>query len=194
MLAAARVGYAKGRISGGGGGTTLVSDAFNRADNGSSLGTADVGGAWTAAAGTWGIASNKARAFNGGSQSFAYIDAGAADCTVSVTMSGTLNSGGGICFRFQDTSNTWFIDSDSGGPALWKVIAGSYTQVVNGLGSATLVAGDILSIVLNGSSFDIKKNGTSIYTTTQTQLQTATKHGLRDYGAVALMDNFSVTT
>jgi len=175
------------------GGSTLVSDAFNRADSGSSLGTADVGGAWTAHSGTWGIETNKARCFSGGNQSFATIDAGVSDCTIAVTMSATLNAGGGITFRFQDTSNTWFIDSDSGGPALWKVIAGSYTQVVNGLGGVTLSAGDILSIVLAGNDFDIKKNGSSIYTTSQSQLASATRHGLRDYGAGARFDDFTLT-
>lgn len=37
-----------------------ASDAFTRADNAASLGTADVGGAWTAHVGTWGIIGGKA--------------------------------------------------------------------------------------------------------------------------------------
>jgi hypothetical protein len=176
--------------------TTLpvnITDAFNRADNASSLGTTDTGQTWSAAAGTWGIASNKARCFTAGNQSFAVVESGASDCTIAVTVSGTLNAGGGITFRHQDVNNTWFVDSDSGGPGLWKVISGSYTQVVANLGGTSLVAGDVLSVVLSGSSVIVKRNGTTLYSGTQTQLQTATKHGLRDYGAGIRLDDFSIT-
>lgn len=51
------------------------SDTFTRADSAVSMGTADVGGAWTSGRGTWGIQSNKAYHVSGtlGNIDFAYL-------------------------------------------------------------------------------------------------------------------------
>ena len=176
--------------SGGGGGAT-VSDTFNRADNASSLGTSDSGHVWSALLGTWGISSNKAYKPSGAGQSFAVVDSGLSDCTIDVTVSGTLTAGGGITFRATDASNLWFVEMDVGQTLLYKVEAGGYNAPVTGM--ATFSVGDVMSVVLSGTSISIEKNGTQIGSHTSSFNQTATKHGLRAYGNAVTFDDFSVT-
>lgn len=174
-----------------GGAAASVSDSFNRADNASSLGTADTGQVWSALLGTWGISGNKAYKPSGAGQSFAVVESGLADCTIAVTVSGTLTAGGGICFRATDANNLWFVEMDVGQTLLYKVQAGGYSAPVTGM--ATFAVGDVMSVVLSGSSISVRKNGAQIGSHTSTFNQSATKQGLRAYGNAVQFDDFSVT-
>lgn len=181
-------------VASGGGGGSLVSDSFNRANNTSSLGTADSGHVWTALAGTWGIDTNRARKYSPGAQGYAVIDAGVANGTVQATLQGTVSSGGagggGVAFRMTDANNGWFTEADGTSGYLYKVAGGGFSIVASYGG---WVVGDVVSVVLSGTSIIVKKNGVQVASVTDSFNSTATKHGLRDYGGNIRLDDFSVT-
>lgn len=186
MLASARLRT----VTPSSGSTIYVSDTFTRADSSSSLGTADTGQAWTALAGTWGISSNKAYKVTASAQGYAVIDSLHADCTVAVTVSGaSMTAGGGVTFRASDASNLWFVDIDGTGSSIYKNQTGSLTNMLSGMAGFT--AGDVMSVVLLGTSIIVKKNGTQIGSLTNSFNSTATKHGLRDYTGTVRLDDFS---
>lgn len=169
-------------------GGALVQDSFDRANG--AIGTADSGQTWSVLSGNWTVESNKARNTFGGTQSFCVIDAGIADCTLEVTVSGTLNSGGGIAFRFTDANNGLFIEIANGSQTvIYKLQGGGFTQL--SIISMSWAAGDVMTVVLSGTSITLKKNGVVAGSTTSSFNQTATKHGLRDFGAVIRFDDFS---
>jgi hypothetical protein len=181
---------------------TQVLDTFTRADATSPLGTADSGQTWTAAVGTWGISSNQAytsAANSSGSQgALAVVDAGTADCTITLDVNNVSvsNTQGGIVFRYVDNSNFWcFIRYDNGGTQQWyldRIVGGSSTAVATAnAGSGTT---DTLQVLLSGSSIVCKLNGTTVTTQTDSTFVTATKHGLNIYNSTGVrLDNFSLT-
>lgn len=174
------------------GASAIVSDSFTRANSATSLGTADTGQAWVPLSDTWGITSNTAYKVTASNQGYVVIDSGVSDCTITVTVSGTTTAGGGITFRATDVSNLWFVECGSGASSVYKSQTGSgLTQMASGW--AAFAAGDVMSVVLSGTSINVKKNGTSIGTLTNAFNQTATKHGLRDYTGTIRLDDFSVT-
>lgn len=83
-----------------------VSDSFDRADSASTLGSADVGGAWTAWAGTWGISSNKGYLVTTTDDARAYLDGLVPDgtLTVDITQSAT-RCFAGVSLRGVDANN-----------------------------------------------------------------------------------------
>jgi len=169
---------------------TAVSDAFTRANSTSVLGNADTGQAWSVLSGTWGIDSNQAYISNGSTQSYAVIDSTLADCIISVKLNGTLSSGGGITFRALDVSHLWFTEVVSGTSYLYRCNGGGPSMIAD-MGVSWSV-GDVMTIALRGSSIVVKKNGTQVFTYTDSTFSTYTKHGLRDYGGVIRLDDFSV--
>jgi len=167
-----------------------LSDAFNRADNSSSLGTADTGQTWTALNGTWGIDTNKARNYSPGTQAFATVDTGSANITAQLVVTGGTSSGGGITFRAVDLNNLWFTECDSGQMLLYRVQSGSYTQIITGMPAVS--SGDVIQVITQGNLITIFRNGSQVGQTTQSFNNTATKHGLRDYGGAIRLDDFTL--
>lgn len=157
--------------------TTYVSDTFNRADSAVSLGSADVGGAWTASVGTWGISSNVAYQVADAGQDVAQIDSTVANCTIRCTYSVASPNSQRIIFRFSDTSNYWLLQTE-GGTAykLYKYVAAAFTLA--GTYSTTPANGDVLMIVLNGNQIDAYLNGVLRISTTDAHNSTATRHGI----------------
>lgn len=177
-------------------GTTLISDSFNRADSAVSLGSADVGGAWTAEAGTWGIASNRGYKATVNQQGYASIDTGVSDnidleCTFPVA--GT--AGGGILIRSNGlNADGWFVEACAS-PAVFYF---HQTATLNGLYNlpANYGAGDTLKVQVRGNVYTFLKNGAAngSYTDASNFFLTNTRHGLRDYGGTARFENFTVVT
>lgn len=169
--------------------TAVVSDSFDRGDSSTSLGSADVGGAWTAFAGTWGISSNKAYHVSTFADGFASIDSGLGDCTIYLTLS-TVGAGG-ILFREQDTTHYWFVEATATDCKVYRS-DGFGGNLISNLG-ASFANGDIMKVVLAGSSIKVYKNGSQIGSTiTDSTYASATKHGLRDYTGSARYNDFSV--
>jgi len=156
---------------------TLASDTFTRADSPSSLGTADLGGAWSALQGTWGISSNQAYlvATDGTNRAAAVLDTGTADGTIQVTFA-NLQDGNRLVFRATDALNQWTVEVDSTSMILSKIVASVGTIVANIAG--TFVSGDKMRVELFGPSIKVFQNATLLTAQTDTFQQTATKHGI----------------
>lgn len=183
----------------------IVSDSFNRANNLLTLGNADTGQTWivpadSQIAGTpvWGIISNTAYVPVPVNKDIAFVDAGVADGTIQVTIATTGGAASdlGVVFRYVDNANFWYANIENITPSynLWQVVAGSFNQPTTG--TTTVADGDVLSVVLSGTSITFKKNGTTLNTLTDATFQTATRHGIIDATGLGLVrfDDFSVTT
>ena len=171
---------------------TPITDSFDRADSTTTMGNTDTGQTWVPNAGTWGITSNTAYLQAGSGQNTTVVDSGVSDCTVGFTIS-TYAANLGFCLRSQNDSNHLLV-TFGGGIALevYTKIANSFTVIASN--STTVTSGDAVSVVLSGTSIVVKKNGTTVLSTTSSSFQTETKHGLRNFGATAARFNdFSVT-
>lgn len=169
-----------------------VEDLFTRADNASSAGSAPTGQAWTAHLCTFGIASNELyQASNCGGSGIKYgiatVDPGAVgDVAVDITTAQTGNTvSAGLIFRYVDTSNFWtfFCNKSSGGTVQWflqKTIANVTTTISNGSSGScfgTSMVGS-LAVVDDGSTLDVKLSGSTVYTGSQSELNSATRVGV----------------
>lgn len=179
------------------------SDNFNRADNASSLGyssgesrlwqTASTNGAPTFGISGNALALTAATAGN----AIAFQECYVSDGTLTATMlaTGTVK-GGGLAFRIQDGSNYYYLArQNASGPnfyyTLLKRVAGSAT-ILNT--STTLItAGDVMSVVMNGSSIIVKVNGATLFSVTDTTFVTGTKHGVYTAGTGSL-DGIKIDT
>jgi hypothetical protein len=175
-------------------------DNFNRADSSAALGTpSDGGSAWVSqfsGGGVgWGISGNKGYdQYDAGGTGIATLDSSSADTTVQATLSAVGNEIG-LVARFSDTSNYLFIRArSSDGYTLFKRVAGSATSLGNYAG--TPANGDVLALVMSGSSLTVQVNGVSRITATDSFNNTATLHGLWAFNAYttsARWDDFSIT-
>lgn len=171
-----------------------VIDSFNRADNASSLGTADSGHVWTAINGTWGIASNQGRCVSTTTDPVAVVETGASDVTVEFTLAAI--DDGGVAFRVADNNN--YLEAQlNAGPSrvqVWRKQSGSFTQLASvALGTAP-ANGDVIKVVLIGSSIEVFRNGVSVLSTTSAFNQSVTRHGiyLERGGSTCRIDSFSI--
>src|SRR5690242_18710328 len=90
----------------------IASDNFNRADDPTSLGTADTGQTWTSVTGTWGISSAQAVHFDSSGTGRAVLETGFTDCITKITLVnptsvGTGGGGMGLICRYFDTTHYW---------------------------------------------------------------------------------------
>lgn len=179
-------------------GGIIVSDSFDRGDTLSphSLGNADTGQLWTAHDGEWGISADRAYCpVNGaGAANHATVDAGVSDAIVQVTFS-TFGERAGLVCRFVDVDNFLQVWGDGSTPwALYKFVAG----VVTALGSSAVnsAAGDVVRVVLAGSSVKVSINSALQIDVTEAAHQSATRYGLRTLNHAASpntrFDDFSV--
>jgi hypothetical protein len=127
-----------------------LSDGFNRADSAVTLGSADVGGAWTAHLGTWGVSGNRAYLAAAGSPSdnvvslsSAYLADGYVEADLTLS---TVRANAGLVFRSLD-NNTFLMARLVKTPAngndiieLYKRVSGTYTQLA-AVSAAGLVLG-----------------------------------------------------
>lgn len=174
--------------------TTIISDDFNRADNASSMGTADTGQVWPSpgyAFSYWGISANRAYVGTqpGSLNNCISLDSGHADCTVSVALP-VLGTNGGPALRITDENNFFYVNAQAG--QLWRNQTGGSSQI--GSNFTPAVAGDTVSLTASGTTLTVKINGTQVLQVTDSFNQTATRVGLRTYNdTVIRFDTFRVT-
>lgn len=155
-----------------------ILDTFTRPDSATSAGVATNGLTWTAVNGVWGISNGCIYSASGTGARLITVDPGIANGTIDVDID-TPADYSGVMFRCIDASNHLWVQNLPGGAiALWKRVGGTSTQIQAVAGQG-LVAGDRLTVVLNGSSVVVKRNGATIITATVTDLQAATKYGFR---------------
>lgn len=170
----------------------LILDTFSRADNASSLGSAETGQAWTARVGTWGVSGGKAYQPGGTSEALASLNSGASDYTATVDV--TWQNAEGLLLRYVDTNNYLFADIHSTGARLVRKLTGSTSVLATG--AFTPVAGTtyVLRARVVGSQVTVWVDGVERISTTDSNFLTSTRQGLRAHTATtARLDNFRVT-
>lgn len=166
---------------------TLVADSFTRADSASSLGTADVGGAWTSLAGTWGISGNKAYLPSAGAEAWAVHDTGRADIDMQVTVAAPTVSNQGLCWRMASAGNGYRLAFSSGGTLkLFRVTGGTSTEIAAATGVRVPTTGDVVRVTAYGSTHRVYRNADKVLEVSDSTYLTETRHGLWGYlGATA---------
>ncbi|QWY79661.1 hydrolase [Arthrobacter phage Persistence] len=174
---------------------TYSADSFDRA-NSSTLGTTTTGGyAWTTAnPANWSIASNQLTVNSTASTApnDCLINDGQSDGTITVTKADV--SASGIAFRISADGLTGYLLYKSGSAyqLAKRTGAAAYTNLVLTSG-ITPASGDVIKIVLNGSSIVVKVNGATAITTTDASYA-GTRHGLwANSGVSGAFDNWSHT-
>lgn len=160
-------------------------DSFNRANG--AAGSTEVGGyAWTANPtgdqASWGINSNRMSKLNTfvlTAPKELLIDDGQANGTIKVTFVSANTGVSGIAFRVTSDLSSGFLasrDSASGTYTIKHRSGTTYTTLYTSSGIGA--AGDVVQVVLNGTSISLKVNGTTLTTITSSLSLTGTKHGL----------------
>lgn len=168
------------------------SDTFNRADNGTTMGTpSDGGSAWYEAPLDWGIVSNQAYTFIEAGNAIAVLDASESNVQVQVTLSGT-QGGGGIVFRAVDENDFMLATINSVGGSIYKVVGGTYTSL--GSNTWTAVAGDVWKVTVDSSNnITLYQSGVSRIALNDATHATNTKHGIMAHNTTTLFfDDFSI--
>lgn len=184
-----------------GGPTTYAADTFTRADS-SSLGSTETGSlAWaTAGVGTWSIASNKLAVTSGSdSETQAVVNTSQSDGTITLTRSSASGASyfSGVVFRAADavagsSAYLLFLLSGTTYSLRKRTALDTFTEIATGSGGSG--DGDVVTIVLSGSSIIVKINGTQIISITDSSY-TGTRHGAFTWGTgSATFDGFSHTS
>lgn len=182
--------------------TVLVSDSFNRADSTTTLGSTDsyAGGSamtWgVIGTAVYGISSNQAYESTSANDNPAYVDLGANADNVRVsvdlaTSSGIYNTG--LAFRITDNRNYFRCYGTTASLKIDRMVNGTLTNIA----SVTLSGYTYpitFSVEVSGSTINYLVNAVQKGTLTDTNLQTATKHGLYLSGTAQRLDNFKVET
>lgn len=192
--------------------TELSIDSFNRVDN-AVLGNTDGTGildfiAWQADGGPSflsGISGNKASYTGGATVTFNppgftslpveinFINAGTPNVQIYIFVVSAGSSTIGIIFRYVDDNNYWlaFADPLNSRMILFKKVAGTWTNV-SGTISNTSLQGNIFNVKLSGSTIICETRGQILFTTADTDLQTATRHGFLVRNDGSAIDNFNM--
>lgn len=173
-----------------------IADNFNRANG--SLGVTSTGGAtWVTPLGTWVVSSNRAAETSSAAQvSRCYVESGVSDATVSVALAVLPGGGGGYLGLYVRQAGA----TDSGILIQYAVsentleimrrTAGANTSL--GSIAHTAIGGDIMSVVMAGSSIIVKMNGVTKLNVTEATYSTNTKHGFWSYPNPGAFDDFSI--
>ncbi len=165
-----------------------VTDAFNRADSTTTLGTSDSGHAWTTLlTGAWGIATNRGYKSSSG-YGIAYVDPGFANGELIVTMP-VVTGEFWIVFRLSDGNNYWRFGRASGAYILRTIQANSSVTPVNhnAFNTVTPAGGDRIRIKFEADDsvncYVTPSGGSEILTSGagDTFNLSATKHGFAAY-------------
>lgn len=168
---------------------TLVSDSFNRA-NSASLGNADSGQTWTQLQGTHEIVSNRARHTSAVDSDAAVIDCGATHVIVTAKVYGTQ---AGLIARCSDINNFYLVFSNNATTAMFKRVAGTYTQL--GANVSAPADGDTFGISCILDQIVMLKNGVAAVTVTDSALTAGTKVGIRSGSPTGIeYDDFLATS
>ncbi|WP_239405159.1 DNRLRE domain-containing protein, partial [Frankia sp. Cj3] len=153
-------------------------DSFTRGNSSTSAGVADSGAAWTALAGVWGVDSNRSYLVSSaaGNQNLLVVNA-AADGSFSFTEPVT-QANMGLAFRVADTANFWRLVAVPSA-SKWRLIkrvSGVDTTVANA-SSSCCTTSDTLTVVTNGPSIIVLRNGTQIMSVTDPAVLFGTRAG-----------------
>jgi len=158
-----------------------LSHTFTGVDSSSSPGAADTGQAASVLWGTWGRSSNRAALITdaGSNENAVVWDAGVSDCTVKVTFA-VAEDQQRLIWRAVDVDNYFMLQALAGVLQVYRRQTGSFNPVTTSPASPsyTPVNGDVVSVVLSGSSITVKVNGTTLCTASDSFQSSATKCGI----------------
>lgn len=174
-----------------------VLDRFTRTDSASTLGSAEIGGAWTAHTGTWGISSNQAYVAARTGDTVATVDAGSAtvDVFARVTLAPSGTTEPTLAFRAQNDQNFLMLMlKGTGTHDVWQRVAGTYTFIASAPFPVVLGGTYSLRITAVGTSCKFYINGSQILDLTIAALSSNTRVGFRlnDTGTAARWDSLVV--
>lgn len=159
-------------LDGEGDPTDTISDTFNRADSSSSPGTSSSGDTWTVTGGVAGIQNNRLYRVSGGP--VAFFNTGDSDGQVSATLT-AIDAESGLHFRGNGTDyDSWFFRINAAGTA-YQLDKYPLSVVATG---GTPVIGDKLRARFVGSTIQCYLNDVLLFSTTDTQYQSNTRHGV----------------
>jgi len=175
----------------------IVQDSFNRADNQTTLGTADTGQVWQYIGNTvFGIKNNGANVISGTNPPTAYTDSGYANVRTKVKVLSSSYDDFFMCgFRINPTDGSLLLLH--GNPIRvqsWSPTSG-YTDLTNDASFNN--KDDVFEVVLNDALIEVYQNGTKLFSFTSTFNQTATCHGLTNWRGVSnnsLWDDFQISS
>jgi len=165
--------YATGIGSGRIGSVAIVAEAhrdtFTNPNSATDLGFTDDGEVWQSGpgtgAGTWGTSSNQAYlATASGNRNIATVSA-AADGTFTFKLP-VAQAGLGLAFRYADADNYWRLVAQPSSSTwqLVKRVEGTETVVATSSSGQCCTASDTLTVLTDGPSIVVKRNGTQILT------------------------------
>lgn len=175
----------------------LAYDTFTRANG--ALGSTETAGpdsqaagalAWTVQTGTIAVSSNTA-AISATSGGLAYATAPTASADVIVDAAVTRTAGsGGLILRYTDANNFLRATTDGTNCLLEQVVAGTPTTLRTG--AVTYGAGNIIRVVLSGTTGWLFYNGAAVGNSFTVPSSTSTAHGVYGTDTSCVFDNFTV--
>jgi hypothetical protein len=124
------------------------------------------------------------------------VESGLSDSTVSFNAKPTGAGTAGAVFRYTDTNNYWFVEwvQSTGVATVYEKTAGVVTARTSSTIAVTASKPVVLAVVLSGTSIKVYINGAQVGSTvTSASHQTATKHGIYDFGGGVFYGEFRVT-
>ncbi|WP_250290200.1 DUF6531 domain-containing protein, partial [Frankia sp. CiP1_Cm_nod1] len=152
-------------------------DSFTRANAATTAGTAESGAAWTPLAGTWGVEGNRVYLAAAAGNRNLLVAPAAADGTFSFTQPVT-QADMGLAFRVADAGNYWRLVAvpSSSKWRLIKRVGGVETTVADASG-ACCTTSDTLTVVTNGPSITVLRNGTQVMSVSDPAVMFGTRAG-----------------
>jgi hypothetical protein len=175
------------------------SDDFNRA-NSATLGTPSDGGtAWVQlavfSANTVGITGNQAARGDGatGAPLYAVLESSLTDVTIQFTASAVVGATPSFVARASNKDNLVLCQyAGTGNFEHYHIVGGTFSSVLDSV-AFTPSSGDILTLTISGNNYTMKRNGTTVFTFTDSTNTTNTKHGIALGNAGTRIDDFSIT-
>jgi hypothetical protein len=182
----AAVVAAAGRHMGSVGSSRLVKhkDTFTRSDTDAGPGTPEIGNAYTADAGTFGISTNRLYVVGTGNTILS-TDIGCVAQEVSMRFATLGTTSVYLMCGMVDTNNRVRVGPNSSGVLqIQPIVAGNVgTFTSDGYGSATIVAGDVLTLRKFGVRLEVYVNDRLVNAGTVDLLVQGTKIGIQGSGA-----------
>lgn len=159
-------------------------DDFNRANTNAGLGTPSDGiSAWINDGGFYGINGNRAYLDGSSGSNIQALESSEADGTIQFTITdftggGTSTIAANIIGRFADASNFIRIDCQGDAFVMFKVVAGTPTNV--GFRLCTITAGSVVRLDMSGTTCSVWLDGVkqgADFTINEAALNSNTKHG-----------------
>lgn len=162
----------------------IHADSFNRADNASSLGTAETGQSYTVNSGTAGILSNQAYFASITTLAIVTFSAPCADGTWTIAFP-TVATNTRALARSSGATDHLLVNAEAASYVVYRRVSG----VVTGIGTiaTTPANNDVITIRCAGSTITVYLNGVARVTVTETFNQTSLGFG---WGATSTTSRF----